>query len=189
MRPVPPWRGSHLPRTTAVLSVAHPPAGSPTRRRACGQHVVMARDRDGKLPDQHAKFADLADDGLNAVAARRLSRRHPTLDGGQPASEFGDLAREVSGAARQIGDLAAHIGTVAQPHRNRVVENEEGQRGERHDRRLGAADPGHRKQDQAERCGDQHHADGDENRGNANHVARAAPPERHDLSINVDSSS
>ena len=173
-----------------------------------GQHILMARHRDRELLDQHAEFVDLADHGLDAVGAGRIRRHHPALDRGEPAAEFGDLAGEVGGAARQIGDLAADVGAVAQPHRHGVVEDQEGQRGQRHDRGFRAADAGHRIQDEAERGCDQHHADGDENRRNANHVARYAlkselshpgkhgefqarsvsrSPKRCDLSINVDS--
>ena len=94
----------------------------------------MAGDRDRELLDQHAEFVDLADHGLDAVGAGRIGRHHPALDGGEPAAEFGDLAGEVGGAARQIRDLAADVGAVAQPHRHGVVEDQEGQRGQRHDR-------------------------------------------------------
>ena len=94
----------------------------------------MAGDGDRELLDQHAEFVDLADHGLDAVGAGGIRRHHPALDGGEPAAEFGDLAGEVGGAARQVRDLAADVGAVAQPHRNRVVEDQEGQRGQRHDR-------------------------------------------------------
>ena len=134
----------------------------------------MARHRDGQLLDQPAELVDLAEDGLDAVGACRVRRHHPALDRGEPAAEFGDLAGEVGGAAGKIGDLAADVGAVAQPHRHGVVEDQEGQRGERHDRGFGAAEAGHRMQDEAEGGCNQHHADGDENRRNANHVARYA---------------
>ena len=143
-------------------------------RRARGQQILMAGDGGRELLDQHAEFVDLADHGLDAVAAGGIRRHHPALDGGEPAAEFGDLAGEVGGAARQIGDLAADVGAVAQPHRNRVVEDQEGQRRQRHDRGFRSADAGDRMQDQAKRGCDQHHADGDKNRRNANHVARYA---------------
>src|SRR5260370_41681309 len=135
----------------------------------------MACDGDRELLDQHAQFVDLAGHGLDAVRARGIYRHHPALDGGQPAPEFGNLAREVGGAARQIRDLAADVGAIAQPHRDGVVEDQEGQRGERDDRGFRSADTGYGIQDQAERSCDEHHADGDENRGNADHVARKAP--------------
>ncbi len=134
----------------------------------------MAGDGDRELLDQHAEFVDLADHGLDAVAAGGIRRHHAALDGREPAAEFGDLAGEVGGAAGQVRDLAADVGAVAQPHRNRVVEDQEGQRRQRHDRGFGSADAGDRMQDQAKRGCDQHHADGDKNRRNANHVARYA---------------
>src|SRR6266851_9236936 len=134
----------------------------------------MTGDGDREFLDQHAEFIDLADDRLDAVGACGICRHHPALDGSEPAPELGDLTREVSGAARQIRDLAADVGAVAQPHRHRIVENQEGQRGERHDRGFGSADARYRIQDQTERRCDQHHADGDENCGNADHVARKA---------------
>src|SRR6266481_5841677 len=135
----------------------------------------MVCDRDGELLDQHTQFVDLAGHGLNAVSSGGICRCYPALDGGEAAAEFGDLAREIGGAARQIRDLAADIGAVAQPHRYRVVEDQEGQRGQRHDRGFHSAETCQGIQDQAEGGCDQHHADGDENRGNADHVARNAP--------------
>ncbi len=167
----------------------------------------MACDGHRELLDQHAEFVDFPDHGLNAVGAGGICRGQPALDGGEAAPEFGDLTREVGGAARQIRDLAADVGAIAKAHRHRVVEDQEGQRGERHDRGFHSADAGHRIQDQAERGRDQDHADGDENRGNADHGARnalkssgpLAPerfaqarqrfPKRCNLSINVDSKS
>ena len=97
-------------------------------QRARGQHVVMIGDRHRELLDQHTEFVDLAGHGLDAVGAGRICRGYPALDGGEAAAEFGDLAGEIGGAARQIRDLAADIGAVAQPHRYRVVEDQEGQR-------------------------------------------------------------
>ena len=168
----------------------------------------MAGDGHCELLDQHAEFVDLADHGLDTVAAGGIRRHHPALDGGEAPAELGNLAGEVGGAAGQIRDLAADVGAVAQPHRYGVVEDQEGERGERHDRGFRAADAGHRMQDQAKGCRDQHHADGDENRRNANHVARYAfrselqppgkspkssgtavlrSPKRCNLSIDIDS--
>src|SRR4030095_2671387 len=113
-------------------------------------------------------------DGGDGVGACRVRRHPPALDRGEPAAEFGNLAGEVGGAAGKIGDLAAECGPVAQPHRYGVVEDEEGQRGERHDRGFGAVEAGHRMQDEAEGGCNQHHADGDKNRRNANQVAAYA---------------
>jgi hypothetical protein len=162
------------------------------------------------LLDQHAQFVDLAYHGLDAVGACGVRRYHPAFDGGEPAAEFGDLTGEIGGAAGQIGNLAADIGAVAQPHRHGVVEDQEGQRGQRHDRGFRTAEARHRMQHEAEGRCHEHHADGDENRRNANHVARYAlrselpspgkarkfqawsglrSPERCNLSINVDSQS
>ena len=134
----------------------------------------MARHRDGQLLDQPAEFVDFAEHGLDAVGVGGACRHHPALDRGEPAAEFGDLAGQVGGAAGEVGDLAADVGAVAQPHRHGVVEDQEGQRGERHDRGVGAAEAGYRMQDEAEGRCNQHHADGDEDRRNANHVARYA---------------
>src|ERR1700687_179863 len=89
-------------------------------------------------------------------------------------AELADATRP-STAAGGRPDLAADVGAVAQPHRYRVVEDQEGQRGQRHDRGFHSAEACHGVQDQAEGGSDQHHADGDENRGNADHVARNAP--------------
>ena len=102
----------------------------------------MAGDGGCELLDQHAEFIDFADHCEDAVAPGRIRRHHPALDGREPAAELGDLAGEVGGAARQIRDLAADIGAVAQPHRHRVVEDQKGERGERHDRGFRSADPG-----------------------------------------------
>ena len=124
--------------------------------------------------DQRAEFVDFADHGLNAVCSGGIGRHHPALDRGEPAAEFGDLTRQIGGAARQIRDLAADVSAVAQPHRHGVIENQEGQCGQGDDRGFRAADTCDGIQHQTERCCDQHHANGDENRGNADHVARNA---------------
>ena len=149
------------------------PAGAGVARGR-GQQIVVTGDRDGQLLDQHAQFVDLAHHGLDAVGACGVRRHHPAFDGSEPAAEFGDLAGEVGRAAGQVGDLAADIGAVAQPHRHGVVEDQEGQRGQRHDRGFGTVEARHRMQHESEGCCEQHHADGDENRRNANHVARYA---------------
>ncbi len=93
------------------------------------QHLVVACDRGRELLDQHAELVDLADHALHAVGAGGIRRHHLALDRGQPAAELGDLAGEVGGAAGEVGDLAADVGAVAQPHRDGVVEDQEGQRG------------------------------------------------------------
>ncbi len=164
-------RGGKRRRAVVEIGLAHRGGG----RDARGQHVVMAGDGDRELFDQHAEFVDFADHGLDAVGAGGIRRHHPALDGGEPAAEFRHLAGEIGGAARQIRDLAAGIGAIAQPHRYGVVEDQEGQRGQRHNRGFRPADAGHRIQHKAKGGCDQHHADGDENRRNANHVARKSP--------------
>jgi len=50
--------------------------------------------------------------------------------------ELGDLTRQIGGAARQIRNLAADVGAVPQPHRDGVVQDQEGQRRERDDRPI-----------------------------------------------------
>src|ERR1044072_1876379 len=68
---------------------------------------------------------------VGAGPAARTRAGPAGAGGGAPAAEFSDLAGEVGGAAGKIGDLAADVGAVAQPHRH-GVEDQEGQRGERH---------------------------------------------------------
>jgi len=89
------------------------------------------------------------------------------------------------GGKTLISDLTADVGAVAQPHRHGVVEDQEGQRGECDDRGFGSVDTGHGIQDQTEGCCDQHHADGDENRGNADHLTQTSPRNRCPLSRNT----
>ncbi len=138
-------------------------------RRNRRQHLVVVCDRGRELLDQHAELVDLADHALHAVGAGRIGRHHLALDGREAAAELGDLAGEVGGTAGEVGDLAADIGAIAQPHRHRIVEDEEGQRGQRHQRGLVAADAGPGIEHEAEGSGDQHHADGDEDGGNTDH--------------------
>ena len=142
-------------------------------RGVAGQQILMGRHGGGELPDQSAQFVDLADDRLDAVGVGRIGRGDAALDGGKPAAELGHLASEVGGAPRQVGDLAADVAAVAHPHRHRVVEDQEGQRGQRHDGRFRSSDAGDRIEHEPERGRDQDHANGDEDRRNANHAARS----------------
>ncbi|MHC2634844.1 hypothetical protein ACVME5_007529 [Bradyrhizobium liaoningense] len=134
----------------------------------------MGRHGGGKLPDQSAEFVDLADHRLDAVGVGRIGRGDAALDRGKPAAELGHLAGEVGGAPREVGDLPADVAAVAQSHRHRVVEDQERQRGQRDDGRFRSADAGDRIEHEPERGRDQDHADGDEDRRNANHAARYA---------------
>jgi hypothetical protein len=107
----------------------------------------MRRNGCGKLLDQAAELVDLADHRLDPVRIGGIGGRHASLDRGEPAAEFGDLTGEIGSAARQVGDLAADVAAVAQAHRDPVVEDQEGQRGQRYDRGLRSADAGDRIKD------------------------------------------
>jgi hypothetical protein len=96
----------------------------------------------------------------------------------QAAAEFGDLAREVRRAARQVGDLAADVGAVAQAHGGRIVEDEDGQGRQRHDRRVHRLQARQRVEHETKRRGDQHHADADEDRRDTDHGMRNTLPRR-----------
>ena len=136
-----------------------------------GEQVIMSGNRYGQLPDQRTQLADFGGDSLHAVVAGAVDGGEAGLDGAHAAAELGDLPREIGGAAGQIRDLAADIGAVAQAHRHRIVEDQEGEGGKGDDGGFGDGEARQRIDHQAERRCDQHHADGDENRRNADHEA------------------
>ena len=95
-------------------------------RRARGRRVVMARDRNGRLLDQHAKLADLADDGLGVRSPlAELANATPasTAAGRRPIGVPGRRGRRSAPTDRRSG--RPRVGAIAQPHRHRVVENRE----------------------------------------------------------------
>ena len=103
-------------------------------RSDVGSQIADLSRGTADLARQVAEFADLADDALDTIGAGGVGGDHATFDRRKPAAELRDLTGEVGGAAGEVGDLAADIGAVAQPHRHGIVEDEEGQRGQRHQR-------------------------------------------------------
>ena len=130
----------------------------------------MRRHRVGKLLDQRRQFLDLG--------GERLGRRQRPVDhgldlglhGAQAAAELGKLAGEIAGAAGQIGELVARLQPVALAGGNGVVDRKRGERAERHQRQLGAGKAKAQIDHKAERAGDEHHADRDEDGADAHHA-------------------
>ena len=132
------------------------------------EHFVMGRDLEREALHQRAELGDLRGGGIVADRARR--RIDAVLHGREAAAEFGDLAGKIADAARQVGDLHADFAAVAQPHRDGVEQGEKDECGERDDRGFGEAEAADIIKRDAERDSDHHHADGDEDRGDANHA-------------------
>ena len=109
---------------------------------------------------------------IGAAAARAVSAAlwpWPS-SGREPAAELGHLAGQVGGAARQVGDLVAEVGAVAQPRRHGVVERHA--RSARQPPRWSIPAPlipNARYSTAPHGAGDQHHADDDEYRADAQH--------------------
>ena len=135
----------------------------------------MARDRVGELPHQAAQFVDLGGNRID----RAVHPVHGALDaafhGGKAARHLGHLAREIGGAARQIGDLVADVAAVAQAVADGVVQHHDGERGQRDDHRGAGIDPNPEIEHSADRAGDEHHADRDEDGADTTHVANPGP--------------
>ena len=136
----------------------------------------MRGDRDGELLHQVAEFVDLLAQRIDPALHVAAGAGELALERMQAAAELGDLAGKIGGSARQVGDLAADIGAVAQPHRRDIVEDQDGQRRQRDQRSLHRLQAGERIEHETKRRRDQHHADGDENRRNADHGMRDALP-------------
>ena len=152
-------------------------AGSqtPGQRAVLLQHSGMAGDGFGDLLHQPAKLADFGGERIGGAARTIDRRRDLELDRIQATRDLGDLARKVGGAARQIADLVAEIAAIAQTVADAVEERHGGQRCERHNRRGAGVDLEPEIKHRANRGGDQHHADRDENGTDATHAVYPGP--------------
>ena len=131
----------------------------------------------GQPLDQRGKLLDLGGERLGCRQRLVEHRIDLHLDGAEPAVELGDLARHVAGAARQVGDLVAHFGTIAKTGRNGVVDHQRGENAECHQEGFGSGQAEAKIDDDADRAGDEHHADRDENGADAHHAEpRLTPP-------------
>ncbi|HJT08470.1 MAG TPA: hypothetical protein VJ747_16175 [Stellaceae bacterium] len=93
----------------------------------------------------------------------------------EAAAELGHLARQIAGTARQHHQLIAGLGSVAQPGGHGVIDRERSKHAKPDQRRLGAGKAEAQIGDNADRAGDQHHADGDEDGADAHHAASVMP--------------
>ena len=150
----------------------------PSRRRQGTlllQRGGMAGDRVGDLPHQAAQFADLGGDRIDRAARLVHGALDPAFHGDEPARHLAHLAGEVGGAARQIGDLVADIAAVAQAAADGIVECHGGERGQRHDRRGELVHLEAEIEHGADRAGDEHHADRNEDGADTTHEANPGP--------------
>ena len=152
-------------------------AGSqtPGQRAVLLKHSGMAGDGFGDLLHQPAKLADFGGERIGGAARTIDRRRDLELDRIKAARDLGDLARKVGGATRQIADLVAEIAAIAQTIADAVEERHGGQRCERHNRRGAGVDLEPEIEHRANRGGDQHHADHDENGTDATHAVHPGP--------------
>src|SRR6185312_9311853 len=88
---------------------------------------------------------------------------------------FADLAGKVGGTARQIGDLVSEVAAIAQAIADGVEKRHAGQRGKRHDCRRAGVEFESEIEHRADRGGDKHHADRNENGTDATHAIYPGP--------------
>ena len=139
------------------------------------QRGGVARDRVGDLAHQAAQFADLGGDRIDRAAHPVHAALDLVFHGGEPAPLFGHLAGEVGGAAREIRDLVAEIAAVAQAVADGVDQRQAGERGHRHDQRGAGIDLEAEIEHGADRAGDEHHADRDEDGADTTHEPEPTP--------------
>ena len=120
--------------------------------------------------DQGRQFLDL--DGERLRRRQRLveHRIDLGLHGAELAAELGELARQVGRAARDGGDLVAHLGAVAGAGGDRVIDRKRGQDAEPDQERFGAGQAEAQIDHKADRAGDKHHADSDEDGADTHHA-------------------
>ena len=126
--------------------------------------------------DQGRQFLDL--DGERLRRRQRLveHRIDLGLHGAELAAELGELARQVGRAARDRGDLVADFGAVAGAGGDRVIDRKRGQDAEPDQKRFGAGQTEAQIDHKADRAGDEHHADGDEDGADTHHMPNPAMP-------------
>ena len=149
----------------------------------------MAGDQIGELFHQRRKFLDLRSERLCGLERALENVLDLAVHGIEPQTELGELARQIAGTARQRRDLRAGLSAIPHPRRDRIVDRERGERAERHHTGFHTGKAEAQIKHDAERDGDEHHADGDENRTDAHHAepryvslrtVRAAPIRRPD---------
>ncbi len=134
----------------------------------------------GDLADQPAQFADLGGNRVEGAARAGHAALDTFLHGVQPARHLRHLTGEVAGAARQISDLVAEVAAVAQPVADRVVQRHGGQGRQGHDRGTAGVHLEAEIEHGADRAGDDHHADRNENGADATHAINPGqPPSGH----------
>ena len=121
--------------------------------------------------DQGRQFLDL--DGERLRRRQRLveHRIDLGLHGAELTAELGELARQVGRAARDRGDLVADLGAVAGAGGDRVIDRKRGQDAEPDQKRFGAGQSEAQIDHKADRAGDKHHADSDEDGADTHHAA------------------
>ena len=129
----------------------------------------MGGDRFGEFLEQPAEQLDLRRQRLGRGQGLVAGGRNLGLETREPASDFRDLASKVGRAARKIRDLVADVGPVLNPGGDRIEKRKPGQRRDRDHRRLDPVEPEREIEDRAERAGDEHDADRDENGTQAHH--------------------
>ena len=127
--------------------------------------------------DQARKLLDL--DGERLRGRQRLIEDGLDLGlhGAQPAAELGELTGEIAGAAGEVAHLVGDFRAVAGAGGNGIVDGERGKDAERRHRRFDAGEAEAEIEQGAERAGDEHHADRDEDGADAHH---GAPHKPHD---------
>ena len=123
--------------------------------------------------DQRAQFADFDRQRIDRAARAIDALAHVLVHVVEAPRHLRHLPRQIGGAARQIADLVAEFAAVAQPAGDAVVERHADERGQRHNRRGARIDLEAEIEHRADRSGDEHHADRDENGADASHAVRA----------------
>ena len=137
----------------------------------------MGGDRLGDLAHQRAQFAHLGGERIDRNA-RPLDRLVDLgFHGVEPARDLAHLAREIGGAAREVGDLVAEGAAVGEAAADRVVEHHGHQGAERDEAGAAHVQLEGEIEHGADRGGDEHHADRDEDGADTNHaVIPGRPP-------------
>ena len=140
----------------------------------------MTRHRFGEMPQAAGKLLDLGSKRLG-VGERPADRRLDLVfHNAEAAVEFGHLPGEIARAASNVRDLIADLGAVVLAAGDSVVDREPAQHAKPDKSRVGDRDCEAEMQRHADRCGNEHHAEGDEKKALMRTINGPAPPALED---------
>ena len=153
--------------------------GAPIVAAGTGEHNVVRRNQVGKLFDQPRKLLDLAGERRGCRQRFVEDCFDLALSRSEPAVEIRELARQIARAADKLGHLLVHHGALTLVGGDGTVDRGRRRQTECHQDRVSDGEPQAKIEHGAERGGDKHDADGNEDDADAHHADPVSLAQHH----------